>query len=79
MISMFLPSQILLMDIGFRRLLYLQGYVRDMKSGALLRIPTEEETDLVKMKKLIREIYISLPKTSRDKIDPKLLEVIKDV
>lgn len=55
----------------------MKGYIRDTSSGALIRVPTDDEKKLEMLIKLIKAIYDTLPKKSKDLIDNKLLEVLK--
>lgn len=56
----------------------MKGYQRDIKSGALLRVPTSEEKKLESLIKLVGAMYELLPKRSKDLIDKNLLEVLKN-
>lgn len=52
----------------------MKGMVRDVNSGALLRVPTPEEIVLEKLAKKVDAIYAVLTDTQRKKIDKELSE-----
>jgi len=56
----------------------LPGYIRD-ESGALLRVPTQQEIQLSQLRQLVKAMYDSMSTTAKSKIDPSVLEVIKNV